>query len=346
MSGPPALSGGLDRFRFAAALLVVAIHTSPFSSLSPAVDRWFTHVLCRVAVPFFFMVTGYFLLSPPGSSPAGRRPLSHFYKKNLAIYGLATLLYLPIQWYAGRQLPHSLLAWVRVLFFDGTYYHLWYFPAVFLGAWIAWQLQQRLPFSRALLAASLLYLAGLLGDSYSALLPRLPLLDTLYQAGFQLFSYTRNGLFFAPLFLLLGARLHTHPLPGLARPGTVCLGLALLTGEGLLLPLLGTARHDSMYLSLPLCMLALFPLLLRWQCPPSPLLRQASTLVYILHPFCIVALRGLAKLPWLTWAWPGNSLLRYALVCAASLAWAGLIQLFLHRKKARSIQKGSVPSDS
>lgn len=185
-----------------------------------------------------------------------------------------------------------------------------------------------------------------MGDSYSALLPRLPLLDTLYQAGFQLFSYTRNGLFFAPLFLLLGARLHTHPLPGLARPGTVCLGLALLTGEGLLLPLLGTARHDSMYLSLPLCMLALFPLLLRWQCPPSPLLRQASTLVYILHPFCIVALRGLAKLPWLTWAWPGNSLLRYALVCAASLAWAGLIQLFLHRKKARSIQKGSVPSDS
>lgn len=101
-----------------------------------------------------------------------------------------------------------------------------------------------------------------------------------------------------------------------------------------------------MYLSLPLCMLALFPLLLRWQCPPSPLLRQASTLVYILHPFCIVALRGLSKLPRLTWAWPGNSLLRYALVCAASLAWAGLIQLFLHWKKARSIQKGSVPSDS
>ena len=165
MSGPPALSGGLDWFRFAAALLVVAIHTSPFSSLSPAVDRWFTHVLCRVAVPFFFMVTGYFLLSPPGSPPAGRRPLSHFYKKNLAIYGLATLLYLPIQWYAGRQLPHSLLAWVRVLFFDSTYYHLWYFPAVFLGVWIAWQLQRRLPFSRALLAASLLYLAGLLGDS-------------------------------------------------------------------------------------------------------------------------------------------------------------------------------------
>ena len=54
--------GGLDRFRIAAALLVVAIHTSPLASLSEGADFFLTRVLARVAVPFFFMVTGQFVL--------------------------------------------------------------------------------------------------------------------------------------------------------------------------------------------------------------------------------------------------------------------------------------------
>lgn len=46
-------AGGLDRFRLAAALLVVAIHTSPLTCLSPKADFLLTRVLARVAVPFF-----------------------------------------------------------------------------------------------------------------------------------------------------------------------------------------------------------------------------------------------------------------------------------------------------
>ena len=52
----------LDRFRLLAAVLVVCIHTSPLSSASPSWDFWLTRVLARTAVPFFFMVSGYFLL--------------------------------------------------------------------------------------------------------------------------------------------------------------------------------------------------------------------------------------------------------------------------------------------
>ena len=54
--------GGLDIFRMAAALLVIAIHTSPLSSFSPEADFFLTRILARVAVPFFFMVTGQFAL--------------------------------------------------------------------------------------------------------------------------------------------------------------------------------------------------------------------------------------------------------------------------------------------
>ena len=46
----------LDAFRIPAAVLVIAIHTSPLASVSDLGDFWFTRVLARVAVPFFFMM--------------------------------------------------------------------------------------------------------------------------------------------------------------------------------------------------------------------------------------------------------------------------------------------------
>ena len=55
--------GGLDLFRIAAACLVVAIHTSPLETVSTEGDFFLTRILARVAVPFFFMVTGQFVLS-------------------------------------------------------------------------------------------------------------------------------------------------------------------------------------------------------------------------------------------------------------------------------------------
>gem|GEM_PF-5332883 len=56
-------SGGLDIFRIIAALLVISIHTSPFSGISENLDFFMTRIVARVAVPFFFMVTGQYILS-------------------------------------------------------------------------------------------------------------------------------------------------------------------------------------------------------------------------------------------------------------------------------------------
>ena len=52
----------IDRFKLLAAFLVIAIHTSPLTFISPEADYILARVLARVAVPFFFMVTGYFVL--------------------------------------------------------------------------------------------------------------------------------------------------------------------------------------------------------------------------------------------------------------------------------------------
>ena len=46
----------VDRFRVAAALLVVCIHTAPLASFSAAAD-FALKTLARLAVPFFFTAT-------------------------------------------------------------------------------------------------------------------------------------------------------------------------------------------------------------------------------------------------------------------------------------------------
>ena len=54
---------GIDFFRFISAILIVAIHTSPLMSYSQTGDFIFTRIIARVAVPFFLMTSGYFLIS-------------------------------------------------------------------------------------------------------------------------------------------------------------------------------------------------------------------------------------------------------------------------------------------
>lgn len=231
----------LDAFKVIAALLVVAIHTSPLTTYSPDGDFLLTRSLARVAVPFFFMVTGQFVL---GKVLQGRRPFSALWrqvKKILLLYLVAVVLYLPVGLYAGHYQGLSPLSALRLLLFDGTFYHLWYFPACATGLLLVYLLGRVLRGRGLLAVTGLLYLIGLFGDSYYGLTAALPPLAAAYEAGFQVFSYTRNGLFMAPLFLLLAPGWEAgHPRKARCQRLGLLLSLVLMTGEAF------TLRHFAL----------------------------------------------------------------------------------------------------
>ena len=306
----------LDGFRLAAAVLVVMIHTSPLSGVAPPADFWLTRVLARVAVPFFLMMSGYFL------ARSSWQYLGKFWKHTLCVYLLAVLLYLPLNLYAGI----SPSAWLRGLVWEGTFYHLWYFPALLWGVLVARALA-RLGMRTALAAASALYLTGLGGDSYFGLADSFPALHAFYGAVFSVTEYTRNAVFYAPLFLLLGAALagHAGRLSLRQTAGGLVLSLTAMSAEGLLLHGSDVQRHDSMYLFLPFCMVFLFRLLLACNAGRWRAARDLSLLIYLLHPGCIVAVRGLAKLAGARALLVDNSLLHFLAVLACSFAAALLL---------------------
>lgn len=348
-------TGGLDRFRIWGALLVVAIHTSPLTCLSAEADFLLTRIAARVAVPFFLMVTGQFVLPrilEPGPRAAHR--LLRYLTRTGLLYLACILLYLPLGIYAGHYKELDLAKILRMLFWDGTFYHLWYFPACMMGMLLLFLLSRRLRPQSLAAVCVLLYLLGLSGDSYYGLTAYLPPLRGLCDWGFHIWSYTRNGLFLSPLFLLMGAHLgqlswktpdsrehvetgrfianHLPSSPALAVG--LAFSLLLLTGEAFGLRGLEAQRHDSMYLMLIPVMYCLYGLLLRWPCPPSPKLRRIAMLVYILHPAFIVAVRLCARLPYML-PLKEHSLIHYLAVCACSLAAAWLLTIPAHWRGAK-----------
>lgn len=397
-------TGGLDRFRLAGALLVAAIHTSPLTCISAEADFFLTRILARVAVPFFLMVTGQFVLPRILESGvrAGRRLLRYLVRTGM-LYLACILLYLPLGIYAGHYKELTVVKVLRMLVWDGTFYHLWYFPADMLGMTLLYLLSRRLKLRSMTLVCGALYLLGLSGDSYYGLTQYLPPLRSLCDLGFHVWSYTRNGLFLAPLFLLMGAlmgglqqknpcanentdsgqyaqnqfsalssqagALSVKSVPALtgapapksapaltgaptaksapaltgaptaksapALTAGLVLSLLGMSGEAFLLRYLESLRHDSMYLLLVPVMYCLYGLLLCSNCPPCPRLRRLSTLIYILHPAVIVAVRICARLPHML-PLMEQSLLHYLAVCLLSLAAAWLLAGLWDRKIKRN----------
>ena len=176
-----------------------------------------------------------------------------------------------------------------MLFFDGTFYQLWYLPATIVGLVFTGFLLRCFSLRTTGILAGVLYIIGLFGDSYYGLTACIPGLQNLYDFSFQISSYTRNGILFAPAFLWLGAWIHQghqSKTPGIP----FVLSLMFLLTEGYLTWRLNLQRHNSFYVLLPLCTFYLFQLLLYIPGKAHPALRWFSMNLYVIHPFCIAVL--------------------------------------------------------
>ena len=276
----------INYFRVVAAILVVAIHTSPLWSYSQLGDFILTRVIARVAVPFFFMTTGFFVL---GKYCCDSHKIGRFLRKLGIIYGISILFYLPINIYQGDLgTTHVIRDILRNLLLDGTLYHLWYLPATMAGTGLVYFLINHIGKKYTLIVVSFLYLLGLFGDSYYGFIKEVPIIGEAYSQWFQISEYTRNGLFFAPLFIFMGTvvyRLNKQ------RSLYLVIGcFAGMFGEGLVLHYLGVQKHDSMYLFLPGLLYGLFYLLIQRRGEHKKYIGQVSLLIYLVHPMVIIVL--------------------------------------------------------
>lgn len=126
-----------DIAKFICALLVIAIHTRPFSKFSGVIDFYFVDVIARIAVPLFFAISGYLFFNglryqdgKISNCAENRAQLFKYLKRSVLIYigwSVVYILFQLPQWYQtgwwGKQLVKDCAA---SFLLSGSYYHLWY----------------------------------------------------------------------------------------------------------------------------------------------------------------------------------------------------------------------------
>lgn len=194
---------GIDLVKYAAAILVICFHCQSVFQ-NPVVNHLFKNVLCRIAVPYFLVSTSYFVRRGQHRSPGY---IKQYIKSLVKSYLFWSLIYLPVGFMWVQQnypLSPTLypVALIFGLFYTGTYYHLWYIPAAIFGIICVQWLLKKSGYIILFGFATLMYGFGSL-ETYYAYIEN-EQLKAFFDQYLSLFITTRNGLFFAFIFVGLG----------------------------------------------------------------------------------------------------------------------------------------------
>lgn len=200
----------LDVAKFICAILIIIIHTSPFSSFSKALTFGFRNIVCVIAVPFFFLTSGFLAFKKIDSlAQENKNKYVAGYLKRLAImYGIWSAVYFPfvvIKWTRKGFTIYSVLEYVKDFFFEGSYSTIWFLPALFTAVLLVYLLHKKLSYKTIFLISAIIYIFTLAGSSYYGLATKIPFIKGIFELYYSFFDSIKNGVLFGMIFVSLGA---------------------------------------------------------------------------------------------------------------------------------------------
>ena len=259
----------LDVLKFLFAYFVVVIHINTLMPVDNQyhffVDDLLAQGLARIAVPFYFTAAGFLLYRKVDLNAYSPDRSIKYIKALMCRYGL----------------------WMIPLYYFYTVQFWFLIALAFAIILIDMMLHFRFSYKAILIISSFLFVLGLLGNTYRPLiasLEKVPIISLYYNR----FQTTRNGLFFAPLFLTIGvgfAKKRIVMKKGIAILGFVVSVCCLLLESILVDKNLVTEDHD-IYLMLPLVIFFLMYLALHVQIKEKPIyprLRYIGEYIFFLH---------------------------------------------------------------
>lgn len=300
----------VDVMKFFMAVLVVDIHSVPLRHLWPNVDFVITEGFARIAVPYFFVASSYYLFRKMKNG-IDFELVWCSWLRILKLYAVWTAACFPLIvvmasedsgdsiWMAVRAVLHRSLV-------NGSIYHLWFLyallfaiPIVAFLLWRGWR------FHSIFLLGGAFYSIAWLGSSghwiYQALVPAGSSMQLFFAWLQDIFLEFRNGLTVGVLFVAIGAYLalrvpEESPRWSLWSTSWKLAILFLL----FFLELFITYVHrypgftPEYYATFPPLVAVLFLLTRKIHLAPSPIwyfLRKMSTFLYCVHvwfPFLVV----------------------------------------------------------
>ena len=200
----------LDVAKFISALLIIIIHTAPFSSYSKVLTFGFRNIVCVIAVPFFFFTSGFLAFKKLNSLEEEKK--KEYIKSYLSrvaimyfIWSAVYFVFVCIKWSRKGFSIYGVLEYIKDFFFEGSYSTIWYLPALFFATLFVYLLKKKLSYKQILILSIVVYLFTLGGSSYYGLVTNIPFVKTIYDVYYSFFDTVKNGLLFGMPFVSLGA---------------------------------------------------------------------------------------------------------------------------------------------
>lgn len=319
----------IDIARLFAAIFVIAIHTQAIMWF-PSRTNGNIQMLTRVAVPFFFCTSGYFLQK--GYVQKGCSAIATSIWKVFKLYVALSIVYFAVIFLQNPALLHRVEKWMLIDFlFNGSYYHLWYMVGVIYSTAMIY-LICKLNLPKVLLPLAVFcYAVGLLGTSYYGIGSRLTALSVLFDSGWFL-SVRRIFLMGFP-FIALGWTISEGKLKLRISKKHLLFATTLVAllfvAEIVTVTVTGMSRTIEITVFLYPLLFLLFQICLAYPLEGKSKLasacRDAANFTYFWHPIVILALNKLIGMGFLLFA-------ATAAVCLIS--GFGYHSLKKHRRRA------------
>lgn len=206
----------VDLLKFVFSFFIIMIHVDIFSDISPSLNYFFVNILTRVAVPFFFAVSGFFFVRSFDFSKQKKlsKTKSNFKRlrktewRIIVLYAVWSVIYMfwamPMiygSWSFGSLFDYALTSVIRC-----SFYHLWYVYALVFAYPLLYLMMRVLPRKAVTAVCVSLYIIGVVYNSYSRIFD-ISLINTLSERIDSIsVSYLITNIFFRALPLMwLGA---------------------------------------------------------------------------------------------------------------------------------------------
>lgn len=194
--------------KFISAVFVIGIHTSPLQGLHPKLNYFTRCIVFRLAVPFFFICSGYFLAEKlfDEDKKKVKDYVNKYILNILNIYILWSIIYTLLNFNTyfgdGNIIKNIILVVARFLF-KGAYIQLWYLSAICVSVYLIYIILDKYNFKVLIFISLLFYIFGLLGDLYYGFIDK-TILGNMMNIYFSLFGEMFNSFTWGMIFIVMG----------------------------------------------------------------------------------------------------------------------------------------------
>lgn len=208
---------GIDIAKFLCSILVVTIHV-PLWGYEHFENNYIGAFIARLAVPFFFITSSYFLFCKVNSGTKwGNSVIRNYLKRILNLYIIWTFVYLPIsvvqlKTIMGGINTYTIMDYIRRCLFVGSFVHLWYMVALITSISIFAVVMKTIKYDMMIyVICALLYVVGLTGQGWNINIADVcPYITFCIDVYDKIFETTRNGILEAPIFIAMGYYFSKH----------------------------------------------------------------------------------------------------------------------------------------